>query len=83
MSGSIPHDVPLQLQKQRCSFGCTPFLFAMEQTEQYLFLTPTYNNRFVSAPKITPTAELALYECLCERLLHLQSTTTDIASTPC
>ena len=54
----------------------------MEQTEQYLFLTPTYNNHFVSAPKITPTPELALYECLCERLLHPQSTTTDIASTP-
>ena len=45
-------------------------------------MIPMYSSFLVAAPKITPTPELALYECLCDRLLQPPSTATVIAGIP-
>ena len=65
-----------------CGGGELCFVQWSLQTAQYLFLTPIYKSFLMTAPKITFTPEFALYECLCNCLLQLPSTTTVIAGTP-
>ena len=60
ISASIAVEEPLQFLKHMCSGGGELCFCAMEQTAQYLFLTPMYSSFLVMAPKITPTPELAL-----------------------
>ena len=78
ISVSIEDEEPFQFLKQVCS----GVLLYWTQAAQNLLRTPMYKIFSVFKPKITPTSQRALYECLCVRLLHPASTITDIAGTP-
>ena len=82
MSDSIEQEELVQFLKYLWAGSGALLYLAIEQVEQYLLRTPMNRSFLVCAPKITPTPELALQECLWLRLLHPASTTTVHAGMP-